>query len=128
MWHWFPGFSQGIFVQALIFMDFITCNCSWNIFNKCYPVCEVALIRGGFIKLGVYYRGRSKERGRLLEDLLCHIEYDFQVTYETTGPVPKQSCSKKLNIVAFVLMINPKPVIACYFNNIVYLPCFIYFL
>ena len=31
-----------------------------------------------------------------------------------TSPVPKQSFSKKSNIVPFVLMINRKPVIACY--------------
>ena len=66
------------------------------------------------IKLGVYYRERSKEIGRLLEDLLCHIWYDFQVAYGTTSPVPKQPCSKNSYIVPFVLMINRKPVIACY--------------
>ena len=36
------------------------------------------------------------------------------LTYDTTSPVPKQSCLKKLNIVPFMLMINDKPVIACY--------------
>ena len=94
-------------------------NCNWNILYKRYPHCEVAFIRRGFIKLfkiklGVYYRGCAKEKGCLLEDLLCHIQYNFQVTYDTTSPVPKQSCSKKSNIVPFVLMINHKPVIACY--------------
>ena len=34
------------------------------------------------IKLGVYYRLHSKERERLLEDLLCHILYGFQVAYD----------------------------------------------
>ena len=36
------------------------------------------------------------------------------LTYDTTSPGPKQSCLKKLNIVPFMLMINDKPVIACY--------------
>ena len=36
------------------------------------------------------------------------------LAYDTTSPVPKQSCSKKLNIVSFVPMINDKPFIACY--------------
>ena len=33
------------------------------------------------------------------------------MAYDTTSPVPKQSCSKKLNIVPFMLMINHKPVL-----------------
>ena len=33
------------------------------------------------------------------------------MTYDTTLPVPKQSCWKKINIVPFALMINHKPVI-----------------
>ena len=40
--------------------------------------------------------------------------YDFYVAYDTTSPVPKHYCSKKSNIVPFMLMINHKPVIACY--------------
>ena len=36
------------------------------------------------------------------------------MAYDTTSPVPEQSCSEKLNIVPFVLMIYHKPVIACY--------------
>ena len=66
------------------------------------------------MKLGIYYRRRSEERGRLSEDLPCHIYYDFQVAYDTTSPVPKQSCFKKSNIVPFVLMINHKPVNTCH--------------
>ena len=64
------------------------------------------------MKLGVYFRGRSKERGRLLEDLLYH--YCMTLAYDTASPVPKQSCLKKLNTVPFVLMINDKSVIECY--------------
>ena len=44
---------------------------------------------------------------------LSYIVY-FQVAYDTTSLVPKQSCLKKLNIVPFLLIINHKPVIACY--------------
>ena len=79
MWHSFPGFALGNF-GAGINIHVIT---NWNIFDKCYPLCEVAFIREGVykkgvyeilkIKLGLYYRGRSKERRCLLEDLLCHI-------------------------------------------------------
>ena len=36
------------------------------------------------------------------------------MAYDSSSPVAKQSCSKELNIVPFVLMINHKPVIACY--------------
>ena len=36
------------------------------------------------------------------------------MAYDTTSSVPKQSCSKKSNIVPFVLMTNHRPVIACY--------------
>ena len=40
----------------------------------------------------------------------------FQVwfSYDTTSPVPKQSCLKKLIIVPFVLMTNDLVIIACY--------------
>ena len=38
-----------------------------------------------------------------MEDLACHIQYDL--AYDTTSPVPEQSCLKKLNIVPFVLRI-----------------------
>ena len=44
----------------------------------------------------------------------CFVIYSMTLAYDTTSPVPKQSCSKKLNIVQFVLMVNDKPVIACY--------------
>ena len=77
------------------------------------------------VKLSVYYRKRSKERGRLLEDLICHIEYDIKVAYDTTSLVLKQLFSKKLSIVPFVLVINGKPVTS---YNMVYLLRFIYFI
>ena len=37
------------------------------------------------------------------------------MAYDAISVVPKQSCSKKLNIVPLVLMINDKAIIACYF-------------
>ena len=51
------------------------------------------------------------------EDVYCRIYFGIHsitLSYDTTLHVPKQSSSKKLNIVQFVLMINDKPVIACY--------------
>ena len=36
------------------------------------------------------------------------------IAYDTTSPVPKQSCSEKLNIVPFGLIISEKTVITCY--------------
>ena len=36
------------------------------------------------------------------------------MAYGTTSLVAKQSCSKKSNVAPFVLLINHKPVIACY--------------
>ena len=51
------------------------------------------------------------------EDVYCRIYFGIHsmtLSYDTNLHVPKQSCSKKLNIVKFVVMINDKPVIACY--------------
>ena len=69
MWHWFPGFAQGNFCAGINFHVFDPkSNCNWNIFDKRYPLCEVAFIRRGLIKflklLGVYYRVRSKKKKR----------------------------------------------------------------
>ena len=46
------------------------------------------------MKLGVYFRGRSKERGRLLEDLLYH--YCMTLAYDTASPVPKAILFEKV--------------------------------
>ena len=83
MWYWFPGFGQENFYSSINFHVFHpNCNCNWNIFNKRYPLSEVAFIRRGvLLKLSAYYRGRSKERERLLEYLLCHKKYDFGIWY-----------------------------------------------
>ena len=62
------------------------------------------MIEGAQKKEDVYWRSM----------FIFHIWYDFQVAYDTTSAVPKQPYSKKSNIVPFVLMINGKPVIACY--------------
>ena len=62
-----------------------------------------------------------------MDDLICHIYYDHQVAYDTTSLVPKQFCSKKLNIVPFVLMIITSQLLHVT-SYMVYLPNFIYFL
>ena len=67
-----------IFVQVLIFMDFTTKVTVTGIFLiNATPYVRWHLLEGAHnifkIKLGVYYRGCSKESGLLLEDLLCHI-------------------------------------------------------
>ena len=98
-----------IFVQVLTFMYFTpkvtvtgiflidtTPSLKWNFLEGVHKMFK--------IKLGV-------TEGTLFT--LSYIVY-FHVAYDTTSLVPKQSCLKKLNIVPFLLIINHKPVIACY--------------
>ena len=42
------------------------------------------------------------------------VIYRMTLPYDTTSTIPKRSYSKKFNIVPVALMINDKPVIACY--------------
>ena len=63
--------------------------------------CLLFIIECAQKKEGVYYR-------------IYLVIYSMALAYDTTSPVPKQTCSKSLNIVQFVLMINDKPVSACY--------------
>ena len=60
-----------IFVQVLIFMYFTPKVTVTGIFL----INAISSVKWHF--LGVYYRGRSKETGRLLEELLRHMQYDF---------------------------------------------------
>ena len=104
----FLDLLREIFVQLLIFMYFTNCNCNcnWYIFNKRYRFCKMAFIRRGRlkegvfykifkIKLGVYNTGHLKERGLLLQDLLCHTWYDFQVAYIQLRPFQSNPIRKK---------------------------------
>ena len=50
------------------------------------------------------------------------------MAYDTTSPVPKQSCSKKLNIVPFVLMTITSQLLHVTSYDMVYLPRFLHFL
>ena len=60
-----------------------------------------------------------------MEDLICHIEYDIKVAYDTTSLVAKQLFPKKLSSVLFALVINGKPVTS---YNMVHLLRFMYFI
>ena len=71
MWHWFPGFSQRIFVQALIFMDFTTC--SWNIFNKRYPYARWHLLEGVHKIRRLLQRALKRKRAFIGEFTLSYI-------------------------------------------------------
>ena len=68
-------------MQALIFMYFTPTVTVTGIFLiNAIPSLRWRLLEGGvLLKLSAYYRGRSKERRRLLEDLLCHKKYDFGI-------------------------------------------------
>ena len=76
-------------------------NCNWNIFNKCYPLCEVTFIRKRFITFLRENQAFVIESHQEKEDVYWriysgHILYDFQMVYDTTSRVPKQSRSKKV--------------------------------
>ena len=67
----FMVLRRKIFVQVLIFMYFTPKVTVTGIFL----INAISSVKWYF--LGVYYRGRSKETGRLLEELLRHMQYDF---------------------------------------------------
>ena len=62
-----------------------------------------------------------------MEDLICHIEYDIKVAYDTTSLVAKQLFPKKLSSVPFVLVINGKPVTSYNMVHLLRSMYFIYF-